>query len=162
MAPCELPYGFAEINYISLVGWDGNRHDPEFQRVVASIQRKVEGLSPVLTLEERAEILEDRRRRAFAEYELTLRGQTVRVFVGDKKDADGISKARTASEVSSTDNASYLSSILMKTFAERSLGELLEDQTSVTPHSPVSTLEELAQAIVDRASVSYRDQFNLG
>jgi hypothetical protein len=162
MESCELPYGFGESNYTPLAGWDGSRHDPEFQRVVASIQGKIEGLTPVLTIEERAEIAEDRRRRAFSEYELTVRGQTLRVFVGDAKDAEGISRARAASELQSTDNADYLSTILTKGFGERSLDELFDEQTRATPHSPVSTLQEWAQAVVDRATVSYRDQFKLG
>lgn len=159
---CELPYGFGEINFIPLQGWDGKRHDPEFQRAVGSIQRRLGGVDPILTLEERAEIADERRRRAFRGYELTLRGQIVRVFVGDEKDDEAISRARVASHFATKDNADYLSTILNMSFAERTLDELLADQIRATPHSPVSTLEELAQVIVDRATPSYRDQFNIG
>ena len=99
---------------------------------------------------------------AFGVYELTLRGQIVSVFVGDAKDDEGISRARMASHLATKDNADYLSTILNMSFAERTLDELLADQIRATPHSPVSTLEELAQVIVDRATPSYRDQFNIG
>ena len=162
METCQVPYGFAEINYIPLRGWDGKRHDPEFQRAVASIQRRLGGVNPILSLEQRAEIADERRRRAFREYKLTLRWKTVNVFVGDVKDDEGICSARTASHLQTKDNADYLSTILNMTFGKRTLDEIFADQIRATPQSPVSTLEELAQAIVDRATTSYRDQFNIG
>ena len=162
MEICQLPYGFGEINYIPLRGWDGKRHDPEFQRAVRSIQLRLGGVNPILTLEERAVIADERRRRAFGVYELTLLGQTVSVFVGDAKDDEGISRARMASNLATKDNADYLSTILNISFGEKTRDELLADQIRATPRSPVSTLEELAQAIVDRATPSYRVQFSIG
>jgi hypothetical protein len=162
MEPCTLPYGFGEINYISLANWDGGRHDPEFQRVVGSIQRLLNGANPILSVEERAEIADQRRRRAYTEYELTLRGESVRVFVGDVKDEEGISRARATSHLPSESNADYLSTILEMSLGERALDDVFAEHIRATPHGPVSTLEEWAQAIVDRATVSYRDQFNIG
>ena len=161
MDNCEIPYGFSEINYIPLIGWDGKRHDPEFQRVVGSVQRQLGGFTPILTLEERAEILDQRKRQAYKEYELSLRGQIVHVFVGDEKDVEGISRSRVESHFQTRDNADYLSVVLNSYLADRNLDDLLTDQIRTTPLSPVSTLAELAQAIVDRATLSYRDHFKL-
>lgn len=159
---CELPYGFSEINYIPLVGWGGKRYEPEFQRAVGSIQRRLGEFKPILTLEERTEIAIERRRRAFQEYGLTLRGQVVHVFVGDAKDDEGISSARAVSHLKTIDNADYLSTILNMSFAERSLDQLLSEQIQATPSTPVSNLTELAQAVVDRAVRSFREQFGIG
>ena len=161
MQPCEIPYGFGEINYVPLCDWNGKRHDPEFQKAVASIQRRSHGLTPLLTMDQRTEITTERRSRAFKIYEFPLREEVVNVFVGDPKDDEAISRARARSHLSTIDNAEYLRVVLDSYFATKTLDELLDDQNSTTPFTPVSSLNELAQAVVDRAVPSYRSQFNV-
>ncbi len=162
MQDCELPYGFGEMNYISLCHWNGERHDPEFQRAVSGIQRRIAGIAPLLTPEQRKEILEDRRSRAFRSYTFDLRDEVITVFVGDRNDDEGISRARASSTLTASDNPEYLRAVLDSFMGSKPLSELFNEQNRATPRKPVSDLQELAQAIVDRATPSYRDQFNVG
>ena len=162
MQPCELPYGFGEINYITLCSWDGARHDPNLQKAISGIQSRISGVTPLLTPEQRAEIIEDRRLRAYKLYSFKLRSERVTVLVGEEKDDIGISRARENSDLLSADNTEYLLKVLDSTMASKSLSELLNDQNSVAPGNPVSSLQELCQAMVDRAVPSFRDQYNVG
>lgn len=40
------PFGFAEIQTLDLVGWQGNTTDPRWQRLLASVQAILEGKTP--------------------------------------------------------------------------------------------------------------------
>lgn len=162
MDKSELPYGFGEINYIPLDGWSGQLHDSEFQRAVDSIKRRLGGFTLSLTPAERSEIVMERRSRAFCQYELKLRDGIVNVILSDEKDDEGVTRARLASHLKAEDNADYLAQVLNIAFGDRHLDELIAEQIQATPHAPVSSLEELAQSTVDRATLSYREQFDVG
>lgn len=160
---CELPYGFGEINYLSLEGWDGNIHSDSFQRVVKSVQARLEGFTPILTVGERKEILDTRKARAHQVYSLKLAGEEIDVFVGDPRDAEAIDRARAASDSGCADNASYLSFVLASYLANSaSAADAINAYNLDHAALPVSSISELAQAVIDYAVPSYRRQHGVG
>lgn len=111
------------------------------------------------TLDKRRKVLELKRSRAYKVYRLNLAGEGLDVFVSTPEDVEGIEKARAASGFDYPDNAAYLTFVLESYLASsRSVGDAIDAHNATHPTFPVSSLAELAQAVLDRAVPSYRTQ----
>ena len=157
---CSLPFGFGEVQTADLGAWDGVRHDPALQRVIARMQRILPENNPIPTPEERGVVLEDRKNRASKTYEISANGQTYSVFVAEQADVEAIEAARKVSHSQLATEREYLEFVLahhLKRYS--SIDAAIDDQNRSEPRRPVSSLAELLQAVTDRAVASYRQQF---
>ena len=94
-------------------------------------------------------------------YRLAVFDQIVEVVVTSAKDDEGITRARMNSDLPAANNAEYLSTVLQKCLAGQTLENAIVDHNRDNSHDHVSSVSELAQAIVNRAVSSYRRQHNV-
>jgi hypothetical protein len=156
---CEFP--FSEHQAADLRSWNGQRYDPGLQRLISSIQRMLPAIGAIMTPEERAAILEDRRNRAYKIFDITIRGEPVSVFVSEKADDDAIETARQVSNFNKIrDNRDYIEFVLASRLDHYpSVHEAINDQNQAYPNRAASSVGEYLQAVTDRAVASYRQQY---
>ena len=156
---CGPPIGFGEIQTANLSAWGGLRHDADLQRVIARIQALIPGNRPIPTLEERAAVLEDRRKRAFKIYDIAADGSAYSVFVAEAEDVEAIDWVRGNLHLQAATDRDYLEYVLtdyLKHFD--SIAAAIDDQNRQELRRPVASLAEWLQAVTDRAVSSYREQ----
>jgi hypothetical protein len=160
----SVPLGFRQIQTEDLTGWTGDPEDRRIQRVMAGVARLVPQASAAVASPPVAATAKVERRNGIATLKIVVDGRKFAPFVREQPDLDGITAARRSSDAGTFENdQDYMQFVLSKWVEPYDdLEAALLDHNKHYPHNPVSSLDELIQAVVDRAVKSYRKQYGVG